>query len=462
MPDEPYTDDPRRILESICGMNRKFYSDPRGMGALKDLQQTFPNPWLYVAELLQNAVDEGATRIEVTTREDRIVLFEHNGKSFSRSDVEALCTRGVSAKGANTVGFMGVGFKSVFRSFESVQASSDLWQFALTVATKRGEEFGDQQRDWIGAVLPQWDSSIESPSAGMKCRFVLSRRLPDLPQATDDLERVLGSHETLLALLAWQGVKELTWGEKHWLLERRDQTPLRGTEGDRMVLEARDAKGIPHRRWILFSKSYQPSRQAIARFLEHRQLSPAPDEKEKVYREASQRRKVAVFCEIDNFDHPISPDRGTAFALLPTGVTFPLGLHVQADWLLVVTRREIIEIEGNEWHVEILEQLPRLIRYFLEWVVARHNRSETALPHGYAVDRADFIEQGTQGWEGWRRQGSREVQSMIWDRGRQAAISGSTERLGVCAHLEGLLLGALLFVVCVILHSHYHDLIPLW
>src|ERR1022692_4932881 len=50
-------------LQSITEKNRGFYSDPRGIGALKDLQQTFPNPWLYVAELLQNAVDEHATRI---------------------------------------------------------------------------------------------------------------------------------------------------------------------------------------------------------------------------------------------------------------------------------------------------------------------------------------------------------------------------------------------------------------
>jgi len=50
--------DPRPFLEDILERNRQFYSDPRGLGALKDLQQTFPNPWLYVTELLQNAVDE--------------------------------------------------------------------------------------------------------------------------------------------------------------------------------------------------------------------------------------------------------------------------------------------------------------------------------------------------------------------------------------------------------------------
>ena len=32
--------------------------------------------------------------------------------------------------------------------------------------------------------------------------------------------------------------------------------------------------------------------------------------------------------------------------------------------------------------------------------------------------------------------------------------------LGLCAHLGGIVLGSLLFVVCVILQFHYHDPIP--
>lgn len=176
-------DEAKLALQKINEQNREFYSDRRGIGALKDLQQTFPNPWLYVAELLQNAIDEGATRISISIAEDQNLIFEHNGKAFSLADVEALCARGVSAKGANTVGFMGVGFKSVFRSFEHVQVSSGPWRFALTVPIHKGDEYGDQQRHWLGAVLPVSDSSIEIPSSGMTCRFVLSRRLPD-PFAT--------------------------------------------------------------------------------------------------------------------------------------------------------------------------------------------------------------------------------------------------------------------------------------
>jgi hypothetical protein len=378
------TDEAKKALELICERNRKFYSDPRGIGALKDLQQTFPNTWLYIAELLQNAVDANATRIAVTVHDQHSVLFEHDGECFSEADVEALCARGVSAKGANTVGFMGVGFKSVFRSFESVQISSGPWRFALTVSAKQGDQYGDQQRDWLGAVLPRWDSSAAAPSPGMKCRFALSNRLTDLADSCEDLGRVLGEGETLLALLAWQGIKELNWNGKSCVL-RRTESPMSRDTDLCVSLESLNAEANLSRHWILFSRSYQPSKQAICRFLEHRQLSPPPEERQRVYSEAGRQRKVAVFCELDDSGNPVPLNRGSGFALLPTNVTFPVGLHIQADWLMVVTRREMMQLEGNQWHEEILEQLPCLLRNYLEWFVAFQNKSETDWTRGYDV-----------------------------------------------------------------------------
>ncbi len=207
-------------MENLRQRNNDFYSDPRGKGALKDLQQTFPHPWLYVAELLQNAIDEGASRISILIEGDDQLIFEHNGHSFTQSDVESLCARGVSSKGAGTVGFMGVGFKAVFRSYERVQVISAPWRFSLSVPAVRGEKFGDLQRDWIGAVLPRWDSEANAPSTGMTCRFVLSGRLPDLEPINNDLERLFGEDKTLLALLAWRGVEELNWNGDLWVLSK--------------------------------------------------------------------------------------------------------------------------------------------------------------------------------------------------------------------------------------------------
>src|SRR5688572_26867196 len=121
--------EPSEFIARIAEENLAFYSDERGRGALRDLQQTFPHAWLYVAELLQNAIDVGADHIRVLPCEDALV-FEHNGRVFEAKDVEALSRKGVSTKGAATVGFMGIGFKSIFHAFEHVEISSGPWRFA--------------------------------------------------------------------------------------------------------------------------------------------------------------------------------------------------------------------------------------------------------------------------------------------------------------------------------------------
>jgi hypothetical protein len=397
--------DPRQFINDIQVGNLDFYKDRRGMGALKDLQQTFPNPWLYVGELLQNAVDEKATRIKIVPQGDDSLLFEHSGSPFSASNVESLCMRGVSSKGAGTVGFMGIGFKSVFRSFERAEVSSGPWRFALTVANRKGDRFGDNQREWLGAVAPEWADECQPPSEGMTCRFRLSRRLPDLPAITDDLEHVLGPNADLLALLAWQGVEELSWGEQHWNLHHEDY-PFEDGTGNRVELSATDSRTKVKRTWVLFSSSYQPSNGAIARFLEHRQLTPSAEDESEVYAQASRSRRVAIFCETDRAGVPLPVEQGSAFALLPTGVTFPLGVHVQADWLLVVSRRELMQIEGNEWHEEILAQLPILIEKFLTWLVGNVWPTESKWYRGYNVLPAESdSERETDVWfahEGFR------------------------------------------------------------
>ncbi|WP_163988895.1 sacsin N-terminal ATP-binding-like domain-containing protein [Pyxidicoccus caerfyrddinensis] len=369
------------FIEELRQENETFYGDPRGRGALKDLQQTFPHPWLYVAELIQNAVDEGATRLNLETKGEELVL-EHDGRPFEPENVRALCARGVSSKGAGTVGFMGVGFKAVFRSFDTVRISSGEWRFRLSVPVLR-EEYGNIHREWLGAVLPFWDEHAQAPSEGMNCRFVLSGRVPGLPPVADDVRHVLGDDLALLALLARRGFQWVRCAGQEWGLSEK-RTPREDGAGERIEIEAIAKSGGTHRRWILFSTSYIPSADAIARFLEHRD-SATPAEREKMYAAARQPRSVEVFCELGPEDIPLVPKHGHLFALLPTGLAIPLGLHVQADWLLAISRRELMQIDGNAWQEEILCCLPRLLRHFLEWLVSKEGPNKEGWNRGYDV-----------------------------------------------------------------------------
>jgi hypothetical protein len=371
-----------------CEKNQEFYGTDLGRGALRDLQRDFPYPWLYVAELLQNAVDASArhVRLEPDLQTGQLV-FEHDGEAFTETHVRALCSKGMSTKGAGTVGFMGVGFKAVFHSYRRVDVSSGPWRFFLEVPVSLGQRYGDRQRDWLGCVLPKEDTSIAPPTEGMTCRFVLRDRLYVRETPEDDITHIVTMN--LLPLLARRGVERLEVGRRKWTLATQPSIQVEACVSQ-TFLEALDEVTEEVHQWVLFSARYRPSPEAIARFLEHRQLNldnpqMSPEEQQQGYEEAAQERSVDVFCSLDTQGSPVPPPHAELFALLSTGTAAPIGLHIQADWLLVTTRRELVEPESNPWHQEIFAQLPLLLRAFLGWVCTRGNVPEERLPELYGV-----------------------------------------------------------------------------
>lgn len=369
---------PIEFIEHLRGENEAFYGDERGRGALKDLQVVFPVPWIYLAELVQNAIDAAATRIRFAPDDSGGLLFEHNGKSFSREDVRALCMRGVSTKSTNTVGFMGVGFKSVFKAYETVVVSSGDWQFQLSVPSD--ETFG--ARSWIGAVLPTWAPDAEKPSDGCSCRFQFNQRLID-GTPDGDLAELLRDGEALVPLLGWNRVTSLEVGDSSWQLTTTE-TAIDGGDASRVRVEAASLDRSK-RSWLLFVKSYQPSEAAVLRFLRHRQIQPSPDERESVLSRAKRLREVSLFCELSADGSPLPVHRGQCFSLVPTGQTTCLGMHLQADWLLDISRREPMRIANDPWQQEILEQVPFLLSAYLDWLVSEETEGAQSWSDGYGA-----------------------------------------------------------------------------
>src|SRR5216684_560882 len=77
--------------------------------------EKYPDPVHFIFELLQNAEDQDATEAHFVLSADYLV-FRHNGKPFTRADVENITGIGNSDKTeeANKIGRFGIGFKSVF------------------------------------------------------------------------------------------------------------------------------------------------------------------------------------------------------------------------------------------------------------------------------------------------------------------------------------------------------------
>jgi hypothetical protein len=77
--------------------------------------EKYVDPIHFVFELLQNADDQEAIEVNFELQKDRLI-FQHNGKPFTREDVMSISGVGRSTKPEklNKIGRFGIGFKSVF------------------------------------------------------------------------------------------------------------------------------------------------------------------------------------------------------------------------------------------------------------------------------------------------------------------------------------------------------------
>lgn len=323
----------RAFIEQLACANQEFYGTPNGRGVLRAFELTFEHRWTYIFELIQNALDAGAQSIALRISEDGDALtFQHNGyRSMGEKDIEALSNVFRSTKGASAVGFMGVGFKSVFSRFQEARISGWGWTFRYEITQITGEEYGDVQHDLLGAVVPIWDDAIAAPDSGFTTRFEMRRRTDAGADLESDLAHFLPDNDrTPLAILAASGLERLTVNDRVWEMGVAEK------QGGRSEVTARsDNEILP---WQLFPVLFEPSTKAIARFLEHRSIQPSEDEREQVYADAARPRRVLGLLPLDDNGMPAPPIRGRVYATLPTNVTLPFGLHINADWLLNISR----------------------------------------------------------------------------------------------------------------------------
>ena len=168
---------PKAFVKELGRQNQQFYGTLDGRGLLSVIELTFSHRWVYLYELVQNALDVRASSIVLRQAEDGdALIFQHNGDhALDQKDVEGLSKVFRSTKGARSVGFMGIGFKSVFMRFQEARISGWGWTFRYEISQVVGEEYGDVQRDLLGAVVPVWDEEIAAPEHGFTTRFEMRK-----------------------------------------------------------------------------------------------------------------------------------------------------------------------------------------------------------------------------------------------------------------------------------------------
>jgi len=85
-------------------------------------------PLRSVPELLQNAQDAHATKVVFVLDEDAVLVY-NDGDPFAAYQVEDICSIAQSHKSELEIGWMGLGFKSVFTISEHPQVTSGRFNF---------------------------------------------------------------------------------------------------------------------------------------------------------------------------------------------------------------------------------------------------------------------------------------------------------------------------------------------
>ncbi len=267
--------------------------------------------------MLQNAVDDGAKRLSFVISDNKLI-FQHDGKAFNAGDVLGLSAVGASGKSGRTIGFMGLGFKSVYSRFDHVGVFDKEWSFCY--------DRPDNTNDGQWKFLPKWCDSTP-PAGGFNCRFDFSRvrisesnegeKLIEYGTLLEDFKKIEAAVPVLLARRSLR-TKSDTW-ELNW----NGQITRIGRETDELpyVEYFHSDDSEKQRRWFFFlSTRWAPSAEAVKCWQDYREDSSDPGEQE-----------LVLFTEIDEQGNFINGQTiGKCYAVLPTEETLPLGFNLQA------------------------------------------------------------------------------------------------------------------------------------
>lgn len=107
--------------------------DEEYSGLRELVEELYPDKAHFIYELLQNAEDAGAKRVEFRLRHDRL-LFAHDGRPFTEQDVWGITNIGKGTKrdDEDKIGRFGVGFKAVFAYSETPSIWSPTFNFRIS------------------------------------------------------------------------------------------------------------------------------------------------------------------------------------------------------------------------------------------------------------------------------------------------------------------------------------------
>jgi hypothetical protein len=346
-------DEPRRIVETIreeIERSRGQYIWQDYIRALRVISEAvFTKSAGFILEFVQNAEDAGAGlgvpgEVRICIGKERIKII-HNGRPFTEENVRALCSIRSSKKPEQgTLGYLGIGFKSVFKITDAPEIYSGGFSFKFD----RGAHAEPQETPW--QVLPIW---LSGPSEKIDQR--LTTFILPLREQSDykTVERELGQLRIGLYLfLRWikRIVVEDEIRRETWKLESLED----GQEDVKTLRRGHTAQRFRFFRRTCLVPEWLKSDRLVHEFRRDNVL---------------QREVVIAFAmdEAGNLDSKLAGTMyGGVYSFLPlaeatSGATFA----IQTDFL-VQPGREAINHEAK-WNHWLVEQVTILAKETIEF-----------------------------------------------------------------------------------------------
>lgn len=329
--------DPEQHIREICDDYRRSSDRTRDSlaGAIDRLQKAFSRRGHFIMEFIQNADDAKANQLVVYVSNDKVQVF-NNGQPFEPKDVESICKVGRSSKTVEDyIGYLGVGFKSVFLISENPQIYSTTYRFKFNKYHWAKPETLPWQ------IMPIW---IKEPfDEKWNTTFVIPLKNPEIA----DLIRNEISPDSLNVrmMLFLKGLKEIIIkdGKNH---ERKimKKTTKESENYGICEIEEKSGESLTMERWVTFRKLCDVPSEVSEDFIT-----------KEWERDEVRSREVVVAFKL-NEKNELEEVEGTAhigvFSFLPLKEEREIGLKflLQADFLTAPGREVITrETKWNQW-----------------------------------------------------------------------------------------------------------------
>lgn len=308
-------------------------------GAIDRLQKAFPRYGSFLMEFIQNADDAESTKIKIRLA-DLVVTVSNNGKPFTEENVRSLCDIAGSTKSPEEyIGYLGVGFKSVFIVSDSPTIHSGDFHFGFNKQSFPNPRYFPWQ------IFPHWLDGEHSVEQDFTTTFKFAIKDSSLVEKIREELHPESINERILLFLRHINEIVIEDQDNNYVRTIKKLDKSEHNEYQVIRIEQHIAENNPsHSDWLIFRDTYdvppEVSNDAVTIEWE---------------RNLIRRREVVIAFRLSDSRQLVPEAKGTAhigvFSFLPLKeIQSGLKFLIQADFLTAPGRGELArDCKWNEW-----------------------------------------------------------------------------------------------------------------